>query len=161
MMLITLELQTDDAPCQSLLTLGMFCPDGAPELVSVLACYVEKWATTPPGEWERTFRGQKWRVRRILAPAFMVFLRRWRHIPVVNAFLDRHLRLVCTSLNDIPGVSCHAWVHEANTVERIPQSPRRRRRDRMSVSKMTPGGHESHLTPAEQIPLSSPLHLCK
>ncbi|ECU9386458.1 hypothetical protein CKQ16_24690 [Salmonella enterica subsp. enterica serovar Newport] len=140
----------NDAPRQSLLTLGMFCPDGGTELVSVLMCYVEKWATTPPGEWERTFRGQKWRVRRIPAPAFMVFLRRWRHIPVVNAFLDRHLRMVCSSLNNIPGASCYAWVHEATSVELLPKSQRRRRRYRMSVLKMTQGCYES-LTLAEQI----------
>ncbi|MIE71810.1 hypothetical protein EL06_20915 [Salmonella enterica subsp. diarizonae] len=131
MMIITLELQTDDAPRQTLLTLGMFCPDGSPELVSVLTCCAEKWAVTPPDEWERTFRGQRWRVRRIPAPTFMVFLRRWRHIPEVNAFLDRHLRLVRTSLNDIPGVSCHVWVHEAAAVVVLPQLPRRRRRDRI------------------------------
>ncbi|HAT1682927.1 TPA: hypothetical protein I8Y21_003638 [Klebsiella oxytoca] len=133
MMLITLELQSYDEPGRSRLTLGTFCPDGIPELTHLMACYADRRATTPPGAWERMFRGQKWWVRCVPAPAFMGFLREWRHIPVVNAFLDRHTRLVCTSLSDIPGMHCSVWVHEAiaaDTVVLMAETGRRRRKRR-------------------------------
>ncbi|EBR8157890.1 hypothetical protein DOA20_22305 [Salmonella enterica subsp. enterica serovar Newport] len=115
MMLITLELQTDDVPDQSMLTLGMFCPDGIPGLADVIARYAEKRVVTPPGAWDRVFRGLNWWVRCIPAPAFMRFLREWRHVPAVNTFLDHSTRLVCTSLSDIPGVTCRVWVHDSGT----------------------------------------------
>ncbi|HAT1684231.1 TPA: hypothetical protein I8Y21_005008 [Klebsiella oxytoca] len=137
MMLITLELQAYHEPCRSRLTLGTFCPDGIPGLADVIAAYAGKQAI-PSGDHERTFRGQRWRVRRVPAPDFMAFLREWRHTPAVNAFLSRHTRLVCTSLSRIPGMHCCAWVHEAIVAESTvltAETGRRRRKRRREATQ--------------------------
>ncbi|HAT1684563.1 TPA: hypothetical protein I8Y21_005358 [Klebsiella oxytoca] len=137
MMLITLELQAYNEPCRSRLTLGTFCPDGIPGLADVIAAYAGKRAI-PSGDHERTFRGQRWRVRRVPAPDFMAFLREWRHAPAVNAFLSRHTRLVCTSLSRIPGMHCCAWVNVPVTTDPdatgIPDTGSRRKRRRHAVT---------------------------
>ncbi|EBY2753533.1 hypothetical protein C3N85_22645 [Salmonella enterica subsp. enterica serovar Morehead] len=111
-MLITAELLLRDNLRDSMLTVAELYTDTLPGLDSATGRYADQSATFPPGPWVRRYQGSEWLTRSVPGPAFVLFLKGWRGLPAVAAFLDAYGRFVMSSLQAIPDVVCNVWISQ-------------------------------------------------
>lgn len=108
-MLITLEFLFGTDLRRSLFTAGVLEPEQMPAFESAVTDYVEQYATTPPGEWVRLYRGKYWLTRSVPARPFYDFLKDWQHVPEVSRFV-RETFGYSKARMVIPGTRTDIWV---------------------------------------------------